>query len=87
MAKQSYTATEAARELGISVDTLRRWDRAGKLQTVRDERNRRPTWPASRRSSPSGRSSRRRPAILPSSPDTTVTSTPIGSAAAIASAA
>jgi molybdopterin-binding protein len=33
--------TEAARELGVSVDTLRRWDRAGKLRTVRDERNRR----------------------------------------------
>ena len=32
---------EAARALGVSVDTLRRWDRAGKLQTTRDERNRR----------------------------------------------
>lgn len=32
---------EAARTLGVSVDTLRRWDRAGKLRTVRDERNRR----------------------------------------------
>jgi molybdopterin-binding protein len=32
---------EAARFLGVSVDTLRRWDRDGKLQTVRDERNRR----------------------------------------------
>lgn len=32
---------EAARELGVSVDTLRRWDRAGKLRTTRDERNRR----------------------------------------------
>ena len=32
---------EAAKALGVSVDTLRRWDRAGKLQTVRDERNRR----------------------------------------------
>jgi molybdopterin-binding protein len=32
---------EAARALGVSVDTLRRWDRAGKLRTVRDERNRR----------------------------------------------
>ena len=32
---------EAARALGISVDTLRRWDRAGKLRTTRDERNRR----------------------------------------------
>ncbi len=32
---------EAARALGVSVDTLRRWDSDGKLQTVRDERNRR----------------------------------------------
>jgi molybdopterin-binding protein len=32
---------EAARALGVSADTLRRWDRAGKLRTVRDSRNRR----------------------------------------------
>ena len=32
---------EAANALGVSADTLRRWDRAGKLTTVRDERNRR----------------------------------------------
>ena len=32
---------EAARAIGVSVDTLRRWDRSGKLQTTRDERNRR----------------------------------------------
>lgn len=32
---------EAARTLGVSVDTLRRWDRAGKLHTTRDARNRR----------------------------------------------
>ena len=32
---------EAARALGVSADTLRRWDRAGRLRTVRDERNRR----------------------------------------------
>ena len=32
---------EAARALGVSADTLRRWDRSGKLRTVRDERNRR----------------------------------------------
>jgi molybdopterin-binding protein len=32
---------DAARTLGVSVDTLRRWDRAGKLQTIRDARNRR----------------------------------------------
>ena len=32
---------EAARAIGVSVDTLRRWDRAGKLHTSRDARNRR----------------------------------------------
>ena len=32
---------EASAALGVSPDTLRRWDRAGKLRTVRDERNRR----------------------------------------------
>jgi molybdopterin-binding protein len=32
---------EAAKALGVSVDTLRRWDRAGRIQTVRDSRNRR----------------------------------------------
>jgi molybdopterin-binding protein len=32
---------DAARALDVSVDTLRRWDKAGKLRTVRDERNRR----------------------------------------------
>jgi molybdopterin-binding protein len=32
---------EAARAIGVSVDTLRRWDRDGKLATVRDDRNRR----------------------------------------------
>jgi molybdopterin-binding protein len=35
------TIGEAARALGVSADTLRRWDRAGKLRTVRDSRNRR----------------------------------------------
>jgi molybdopterin-binding protein len=32
---------EAAAAIGVSTDTLRRWDRAGKLHTVRDSRNRR----------------------------------------------
>ncbi len=32
---------EAARAVGVSVDTLRRWEREGRLQTVRDGRNRR----------------------------------------------
>ena len=35
------TLGEAAREIGVSVDTLRRWERAGKVRAVRDERNRR----------------------------------------------
>jgi molybdopterin-binding protein len=35
------TIGDAARAIGVSADTLRRWDRAGKLHTVRDERNRR----------------------------------------------
>jgi len=41
MAKKDLTLGEAARELGVSVDTLRRWDRDGKLRTHRDGRNRR----------------------------------------------
>jgi molybdopterin-binding protein len=41
MPRQTYSATEAARELGISVDTLRRWDREGKIRTKRDSSNRR----------------------------------------------
>jgi molybdopterin-binding protein len=32
---------DAAAAIGVSVDTLRRWDRAGKLRTHRDERNQR----------------------------------------------
>jgi molybdopterin-binding protein len=35
------TLGEAGKALGVSVDTLRRWDRDGKLRTVRDQRNRR----------------------------------------------
>lgn len=35
------TLGEAARAIGVSVDTLRRWDRSGRLRTTRDERNRR----------------------------------------------
>jgi molybdopterin-binding protein len=41
MPRQSYTAAEAARALGISLDTLRRWDRDGKLRVERDTANRR----------------------------------------------
>jgi molybdopterin-binding protein len=32
---------EAARILGVSVDTLRRWDRQGRIKTRRDRSNRR----------------------------------------------
>ena len=41
MPRQNYTAAEAARALGISLDTLRRWDRAGKIRVERDAANRR----------------------------------------------
>jgi molybdopterin-binding protein len=37
----NLTLGEAAAAIGVSADTLRRWDRAGKLKTFRDERNRR----------------------------------------------
>jgi molybdopterin-binding protein len=38
---QNVPAAQAARMLGISLDTLRRWDRAGKLRIERDGANRR----------------------------------------------
>jgi molybdopterin-binding protein len=41
MARGDLTIGEAARAIGVSADTLRRWDRSGKLRTTRDERNRR----------------------------------------------
>lgn len=41
MAKELYTASEAAAALGISLDTLRRWDKAGRIDVRRDARNRR----------------------------------------------
>jgi len=34
-------AGDAARALGVSLDTLRRWDREGKIRTARDRANRR----------------------------------------------
>ena len=37
----TYTAGEAARALGISLDTLRRWDRQGRIRVQRDSANRR----------------------------------------------
>jgi molybdopterin-binding protein len=36
-----FSASEAARALGISLDTLRRWDRSGRIRTDRDTANRR----------------------------------------------
>src|SRR3954467_7670132 len=41
MPKELYTAREAAEALGISLDTLRRWDRDGRIRTKRDAGNRR----------------------------------------------
>ena len=41
MPRQTFTAPEAARALGISVDTLRRWDRDGRIKVERDAANRR----------------------------------------------
>jgi molybdopterin-binding protein len=41
MAKSVHTAREAAQALGISLDTLRRWDREGRIRTKRDAGNRR----------------------------------------------
>ena len=41
MPRDYYSASEAARTLGISLDTLRRWDRQGRIKTKRDSSNRR----------------------------------------------
>ena len=41
MCRQSLSAGEAARALGISLDTLRRWGRDGKIHVERDGANRR----------------------------------------------
>ena len=41
MHRRAYPAGEAARLLGVSLDTLRRWDRAGRIRTERDRANRR----------------------------------------------
>ena len=41
MSPDLLTLGEAAKAIGVSQDTLRRWDRLGKLRTKRDRRNRR----------------------------------------------
>src|SRR5579862_375028 len=41
MPREYYSASEAAKTLGISIDTLRRWDRQGRIKTERDASNRR----------------------------------------------
>ncbi|MGH2906975.1 MAG: TOBE domain-containing protein [Solirubrobacterales bacterium] len=41
MTARTMTIGEAAKAIGVSADTLRRWDRSGKLKTVRDDRDRR----------------------------------------------
>jgi molybdopterin-binding protein len=41
MPRQKYTIAEAGRALGVSIDTIRRWDRAGKIVVERDAANRR----------------------------------------------
>jgi len=41
MPRKTLPAADAARQLGISLDTLRRWDRQGRIRTERDSRNRR----------------------------------------------
>jgi molybdopterin-binding protein len=41
MPREFYSASDAAKALGISIDTLRRWDRDGRIRTQRDAGNRR----------------------------------------------
>ena len=41
MPRKDYPAAEAARALGVSLDTIRRWDREGIIKTSRDSANRR----------------------------------------------
>lgn len=41
MPREVYSAREAAAALGISLDTLRRWDKAGRIAVTRDASNRR----------------------------------------------
>jgi molybdopterin-binding protein len=41
VSRELYSASDAARALGISLDTLRRWDKDGRIHTERDHANRR----------------------------------------------
>jgi molybdopterin-binding protein len=41
MPREYYSVSEAAKTLGVSVDTLRRWDRQGRIKAERDQSNRR----------------------------------------------
>ena len=41
IARATYSASEAALALGISLEKLRRWDKAGRIRTERDAANRR----------------------------------------------
>jgi len=41
LAPMDMSLGDAAKAIGVSTDTLRRWDQAGRLQTTRDARNRR----------------------------------------------
>ena len=41
MPREYHSVSEAAKTLGISVDTLRRWDRQGRIKAERDSSNRR----------------------------------------------
>jgi molybdopterin-binding protein len=41
VAREYYNVSDAAKVLGVSVDTLRRWDRSGKIKAERDSANRR----------------------------------------------
>ncbi|MBC7345537.1 MAG: MerR family DNA-binding transcriptional regulator, partial [Clostridia bacterium] len=38
---EMYTPAQAAKRLGVSVKTIHRWDKAGKLKTVRTAGNQR----------------------------------------------
>lgn len=41
MPREYYAVGEAAKMLGVSIDTLRRWGRQGRIKVDRDESNRR----------------------------------------------